>query len=193
MTFKLRIPGRHDCEDEAAAIPRFKEAAPNEFQSASAANPANPLILDPSISRLAELAANEASNQCEAVEPISRLAGLAGIDDCETEAKRARSSIISANGAALWQADSLAGMQPWTEREIDAFQKRQVRIALMGYGGASEYLAEKLLHRDRESDNRRLCVECAHCRAGHRCGKNEGFMLEQLQRCDKFQEGHVNE
>lgn len=165
MSFKLRIPGR------------------DEIQTAPAANSANPLIEEMQICRPS---ANDAPAQT--VEPISRLAGLAAPEVCEidNEAMRERSAIISANGAPYWQADKLAGLQPWSDEEITLFLKRQARIVMLGYVGPSEYLAEKLLHRDRDLDERRLCVECVHAGPGWRCAKNAGFLLEQLQRCDQF-------
>lgn len=173
MTFKLRIPGR------------------DENKSPPPANPANPLIQSGSISRLAGLAAPPAANEGPSNLPISRLAGLAAPADREfdLEAKRHRSAAISHEGAPYWQADELAGLPAWSDAEITLFEKRQARITWMGYGHIAERLAEKLLHRDRELDERRLCVECAHGGPGWRCKKlGEAFFLEQLQRCPSFKE-----
>lgn len=168
MSFKLRIPGRDD------------------LQAAPAANSANPLIEEASSCKFASWSANNAP--APTVEPISRLAGLAAPNVCEIEAKRERSAIISANGTPYWQADELAGLQPWTEEEISTFLKRQARIVWLGYTVPSEQMAERLLHRDRDLDDRRLCIECAHAGPGWRCEKKAGFLLEQLQRCDQFLE-----
>lgn len=166
MSFKLRIPGR------------------DEIQAAPAANSANPLIGEKV--QICMVSANDAP--APTVEPISRLAGLAAPEVCEidNEAMRERSAIISANGAPYWQADKLAGLQAWTDEEIGVFQRRQARIVWLGYTVPSEYLAEMLVHRDRDGDERRLCIECAHAGPGWRCAKNAGFLLEQLQRCDQF-------
>jgi len=168
MSFKLRIPGRDD------------------FQAAPAASSANPLIEEEIDLQICRPSANDAP--APAVEPISRLAGLAAPAVCEIddEAMRERSAIISANGTPYWQADKLAGLQPWTDDEIATFQRRQARIVMLGYPAPSEYLAEKLVHRDRDLDDRKLCIECAHAGPGWRCEKNAGFLLEQLQRCDQF-------
>lgn len=167
MSFKLRIPGRDGIQD------------------ATAANSANPLIEALGAANL-QRPANDA--QAPTVESISRLARLAAPEVCEIddEAMRERSAIISANGTPYWQADKLAGLQPWTDEEIGAFQRRQARIVWLGYSIPSEYLAEMLVHRDRDGDERRLCIECAHAGPGWRCAKNAGFLLEQLQRCDQF-------
>ena len=172
MSFKLRIPGR------------------DEIQAAPAANSANPLIEEKDvILQICRVPANDA--QAPTVEPISRLAGLAAPEVCEidNEAMRERSAIISANGAPYWQADKLAGLQSWTDEEIGAFQRRQARIVWLGYTVPSEYLAEMLVHRDRDGDERRLCIECSHAGPRWRCAKNAGFLLEQLQRCKQFSTG----
>ena len=136
MRFKLRIPGR----DEIQAVP--------------AANPANPLILIETISRLAETAANDGPNPAPALVLNSRLAGLAA--------------------------------HKISNAEIVRFEKRQARISWLGYGDHAEHLAEMLLHRDRDMDDRRLCVECSHAGPGWRCAKQDAFLLHQLQRCDNF-------
>ena len=167
MSFKLRIPGR------------------DETQAAPAANSANPLI---EAFGSASLQRPAIDAPAPTVEPISRLAGLAAPEVCEIddEAMRERSAIISADGAPYWEADKLAGLLSWTDKEIGAFQRRQARIVWLGYTVPSEYLAEMLLRRDRDLDDRRLCIECAHACPGWRCAKKAGFLLDQLQRCDHF-------
>lgn len=164
MTFKLRIPGRD-----------YIEAAP-------AANSANPLI------RIE--AANEALHPEAAFLPISGLAGLAASEVCtgEHDAQVERSAIISANGVPYWQADEIAGLPAWTDAEIATFEKRQARTSWLGYGDRADRAADMLLHRDRERDDRSLCIECAHARPGSRCAKREAFMVDQLQRCPAFKE-----
>lgn len=161
MTFKLHIPGR--LISEAPAV----------------ANPANPLIG----------CLPDAVNDAAPASTISGIAGLAAGDDREAdhEAKVERSAIISADGVPHWDADRLAGLPAWTDGEIVNFEKRLARITWLGYPGAAG-LAEKLLHRDRDGDDRRLCVECAHAGAGWRCARREAFLLDQLQRCPMFKE-----
>ncbi len=120
--------------------------------------------------------------------------GIAGPERCNAESMGECVAALSADRAPLWRADTLAGLLPWDKAEIELFAKRQARIVWLGYGGASERLAEQLVNRDRDQDDRRLCVECGHCRAGYGCGTNAGFMLEQLQRCGQFADGpHQNE
>lgn len=164
MTFKLRIPGRD-----------YIEAAP-------AANSANPLIrIEP---------ANEVLHPEAAFLPISGLAGLAASEVLtdERDAQVERSAIISADGVPYWQADEMAGLPAWTDAEIATFEKRQAHARWLGYGDRADPAADMLLHRDRDMDDRRLCIECAHAGPGWRCAKREAFMVDQLQRCPAFKE-----
>ena len=91
--------------------------------------------------------------------------------------------------------------------EIDAFTARLARFTGRGLvAHDAERLADKLATRDRESDDRRLCLECVHL-AGHSAGamrctnwQRAGVAMRakdaqlsaalvcQLQRCDGFTE-----
>ena len=92
-----------------------------------------------------------------------------------------------------------------TGREIDTFTERLARFADKGLSlEDGEAQADKLVTRDRESDDRRLCLECNHL-AGHGAGlwrcrnwQRAGVairaadaqisvaLVHQLQRCDGF-------
>ena len=170
MKFTLRIPGRE------------------EIEAAPPANSANPLILA-NVHRGAADAANDNTSAEAEQAPISGLAGLATPATCEADhkAKVERSAIISADGVPYWEADDLAGLPAWTDAEIVTFEKRVARSTWLGYTDAKGR-AERLLHRDRDSDDRRLCVECSHAGPGWRCGRREAFLLDQLQRCPMFKE-----
>jgi hypothetical protein len=87
--------------------------------------------------------------------------------------------------------------QAMNSSEIETFQSRLSRFTNRGlsYDDAERY-ADKLVGRDRELDDRRLCVECAHLQVRWRCGNwkaaNAGghnlsrdFVLI-LQRCPGF-------
>ena len=93
--------------------------------------------------------------------------------------------MLSADGVPYWEADGLAGLPAWTEAEIASFEKRAARSTWLGYSDAKGR-AERLLHRDRDADDRRLCVECAHAGPAWRCARREAFLLDQLQRCPMF-------
>lgn len=90
-------------------------------------------------------------------------------------------------------------------REIDTFTARLARFTDKGLGlDDAEDLADKLVRRDRDLDDRRLCLECIHldgqsCAAWHcknwqRAGiafkageaRLATALVLQLQRCDGF-------
>lgn len=84
----------------------------------------------------------------------------------------------------------------WDEAEIAAFTARTERFALLGRADADD-LAERLTLRDRDGDDRRLCLECTWLGNTGRClaaaaGRIPGAdrRLEPvrtiLQRCDAF-------
>ena len=92
-----------------------------------------------------------------------------------------------------------------TGAEIDTFTERLVRFTDKGVIHAdAEQLADKLVTRDRESDDRRLCLECLHL-SGHAAGswgcrnwqraevantsrdaRLPDELVRTLQRCDGF-------
>lgn len=84
----------------------------------------------------------------------------------------------------------------WSDAEIDAFQRREARLLRLGRADA-EYLAERLTLRDRDGDDRRLCLECTWLSDTGRCmaaatGRLPGVdrrlkpLPTLLQRCDAF-------
>ena len=84
----------------------------------------------------------------------------------------------------------------WNEAEITAFTARTARFAALGRADADD-LAERLTLRDRDGDDRRLCLECTWLGDTGRClaaaaGRIPGAdrRLEPvqtiLQRCDAF-------
>ena len=97
--------------------------------------------------------------------------------------------------------------QAMTGREIDTFTARLHDFTGRGLvAHDAERLADKLVTRDRESDDRRLCLECVHL-AGHSAGamrctnwqragvamratdaQLSAALVRQLQRCDGFTE-----
>lgn len=89
----------------------------------------------------------------------------------------------------------------WDDAEISEFVHRHFRLLALGFkDGDADDLAERLTLRDRDADDRRSCVECAHYRPG-RCSNHKAAALQSaevgralaasLQRCDGFapQEG----
>lgn len=86
--------------------------------------------------------------------------------------------------------------------EIDTFTARLARFTGEGLNlTEAETLADKLVIRDRDADDRRLCLECANVRQGggmwgcsqwQRAGLGAGGLavdlVRVLQRCDAFKE-----
>lgn len=89
-------------------------------------------------------------------------------------------------------------------REIDTFTARLIRFTDKGLAlDDGEALADQLVRRDRELNDRRLCLECTHlaghagtwrCRGWQRAGiarqaRDSGLpadLVRMLQRCDGF-------
>ena len=91
--------------------------------------------------------------------------------------------------------------------EIDTFMARLARFTDKGLSlDMAEALADKLVKRDREKDDRRLCLECVHL-AGHAAGmwgcrnwrkagvatnardaQLSAALVNQPQRCDGFKD-----
>jgi len=85
--------------------------------------------------------------------------------------------------------------------EIDTFTARLARFTVRGViQGDAECLADRLVIRDREKDDRAMCLECTNLHRGWRCGnwQRAGVAIRArdaqlapefmhlLQRCDGF-------
>ena len=57
----------------------------------------------------------------------------------------------------------------WDDAEIEVFMAREARFTRLGRTSDAEHLAERLTLRDREQDDRRLCLECAALADNRRC------------------------
>ena len=83
-----------------------------------------------------------------------------------------------------------------TGAEIDRMVSRVERFVARGVDLIeATALADKLVLRDRDGDDRRLCLECDHLRPGERCGVRTvadvsgGRLIDalpNLQRCNQF-------
>lgn len=91
-------------------------------------------------------------------------------------------------------------------REIDTFTMRLALFTDKGMAlDIAESLADKLVTRDREKDDRAVCFECTHLQRGGRCGnwqiagvaRRAGDaqlpveLLHQLQHCDGFSDQYA--
>jgi hypothetical protein len=89
-------------------------------------------------------------------------------------------------------------MSAWTAQEIERFSKRVPMFVRRGMSGAqAELIAESLVRRDRERDDRRMCVECSHLQRDGGCfSARQGWIhgatkrmepvLTILARCESF-------
>lgn len=57
----------------------------------------------------------------------------------------------------------------WDDAEIEVFMARSARLSARGRADA-EQLAERLTLRDRQTDDRRMCLECSELEHSGRCG-----------------------
>ena len=75
----------------------------------------------------------------------------------------------------------------WNDAEIFTFTTRAMKFIRIGLRHDADNLAELLVLRDREGDDRQLCVECKH---GHsaRCPDGSPLPPEVLHRCGGFTE-----
>lgn len=85
----------------------------------------------------------------------------------------------------------------WADADIARFLYRRARLLRWGWAEPdAEKLAERLVRRDREHDDRVSCADCGHYRPG-RCGNHRSAGLQvpdagrdlaaMLQRCPGFQ------
>lgn len=124
----------------------------------------------------------------------------------DREAWPERAAIAEYDGGLSRQdAEALADSCCWPHSsamngaEIDTFTARLARFTDKGLSlEDAERLADKLVIRDREGDDRRVCLECVHLRHGGRCGNWQaagvsirardaqvpGDFTTMLQRCD---------
>ena len=130
-------------------------------------------------------------------------------DPAPTQAPDRLRAASLALDAVIVAADMAANPDRWSyphsaamnTAEIDRFTARLARFTDKGLiQGDAESLADRLVIRDREHDDRAMCLECAHLHRAGRCGNwqragvaiqsRDAFMpvemVRQLQRCDGF-------
>lgn len=99
-------------------------------------------------------------------------------------------------GALAEQRLIANGYLPATDAEIARMAARTEAFERMGLTPDEvDWAVDRLLRRDRDLDDRRLCIECAHIRTsgmGWRCGALRQSLPRELvatqpQRCDMFE------
>lgn len=135
--------------------------------------------------------------------------------DVDREASEERAAIMEFDGGlSCTEAEALAGLAPDPDRhcwphttamntvEIDTFTGRLHLFTRHDLDTTeAEGLADSLVNRDRDGDDRRLCLECLHLRRSAclwRCGQHQragwagadvpADVVKLLQRCDGFKE-----
>jgi hypothetical protein len=104
---------------------------------------------------------------------------------------------LSPNPLMTEKQDNECHAGGWDAAEIDAFKAREARFTRMDRAVDAEHLAERLVLRDRQRDDRRLCLECMWLSRHGQClaaflGRKFGAsrMLTPvpniLQRCEEF-------
>ena len=171
------------------------------LRGAATATPATPATVDPlyppSVATVATVAVATYTERAANDPPAP-----------DREAWPERAAIAEYDGGLTRQdAEALADSCCWPHssamngEEIDTFTARLARFTDKGLSLTdAERLADKLVARDREGDDRRVCLECAHLRHGGRCGNWQaagvairardaqlpGDFTTMLQRCDGF-------
>ncbi len=69
----------------------------------------------------------------------------------------------------------------WNDDEIETFVARSAHFSTRGLVDA-EHLAERLTLRDRQADDRRLCLECRELEASGRCAAERRGTLSSANR-----------
>lgn len=87
---------------------------------------------------------------------------------------------------------------PWTDVETRRFTLRQQMFVRRGMGASdAERCADRLVQRDQDKDDRRMCIECKHLQEGGTCfvatqGRLRATSTKHqpiktiLQRCEAF-------
>ena len=120
---------------------------------------------------------------------------LLGTDRTDKRGLLSVLAVTSQGGASEFQAIPLAAVEratngpdlaavAWTDGDIARFLDRRTRLIRWGWPEAdAEKLAERLVIRDREQDERVSCTDCRHYRPG-RCGnhRDAGMYSAELGR-----------
>jgi hypothetical protein len=114
---------------------------------------------------------------------------------------------VAPEGGAAVHAGAAANDEPapdlsavaWTDADIGRFAAVRGRLLRWGWPEVeSEALADGIVRARRDGDDRRTCAECAHLRAGRRCGNARAAglvpelpreLVTLLQRCPGFAQG----
>lgn len=119
------------------------------------------------------------------IRPASKLTDL--IRAALREAKAEVLALLSTNEPAQKPGALDLAAVAWTDADIEQFLDRRARLIRWGWAeAAAEALADRLVSRDREADDRRTCAECRHGRT-RRCPDAGPLPGDVLHRCGRFE------
>lgn len=162
------------------------------------------LMVTPAKALTDDLRASIKAHKAVLVDYLSRTAAN-DPSEAELEAQEERAAIIEYDGRlSRTEAERLARLDAHpapTVRKTVTFTARLSRFSDKGLSLAeAEWLVDKLATRDRDRDDRRLCLECAHLQGcgPWRCGNWQAADVGRqwlardlvliLQRCDGFRD-----
>lgn len=165
----------------AAARAAQRPAPPNA--SAGVANAAKAANGDTPLATVATLATVSGQKAADSLAVLGRVDRL----DAAEEARQERAAIYQFEaGMAVREAEVAAGIKPLTAQEETRHARRKGRALGLGLGAArADRLVGRLMQRDRDGDDRRLCVECRHARVNE-CDAKDAYLPDVLQRCPGF-------
>lgn len=174
----------------ARAASRAAKHSPAPDVPANVANAAKRLTPSRSISQFATLATIERRDPAARSPDEAPAEGQRARDnrlDGNEEARQERAAIHQFDaGMNVFAAEVAAGIKPWTAQEEMRHAKRRGRALGLGVDAdRADRLAARLVQRDRDGDDRRLCIECASARP-NKCSKGEAYLPAVLQRCPIF-------
>jgi hypothetical protein len=182
---------------------RVALAEPTSAKVAKAANREHPCGPAPAlmVCEGLRIPANQSGGEGDAQPDSQTFAGVRKPEFGPRDKQRCGSSQDSQNlqGCPLQcsgAGDTDIAAVAWTDGDIARFIDRRARLLRWGWAELdAEMLAERLVKRDRERDDRVSCAECAHYRPG-RCGNHQRAglhgvdagrdLVSMLQRCPGF-------
>lgn len=153
-------------------------AAPTPAKAANTANREHPcrVTAESEPCEGLRIAANSRQDGVAAAPDSQKFAAvriLHSTSEAEVRREFSQESQDSQGVPATWTVEDLdLAAVAWADADIARFLDRRARLLRWGWAEPeAERLAEKLVIRDREADDRVSCIDCGHFRPGH-CGNH---------------------
>lgn len=157
-----------DIGDKARQCSRSERSSSGDTVATSGDTDAAPVMVSPLVASLSPASNRAASRANARLSPMSPM----------SPASRMHALSPTAADRCHWP--------PWSEGEIATFVRRVSLFMRRGVSAPdADDLAEALVLRDRDGDDRRTCVECAHG-AKRRCAGGGPLPADVLHRCGAF-------